>query len=173
MQVPDENLPPDFEDDDISAVADDETGSRADAGSAKPDAAAVTNTPNPATDKPTPSGASGDAAVLAVVDAAVSTGGDAGSIATSDAGSPADSGAPSVSAAGVCGGETPHGCYTPQADNPSGCPPQIHEQSAFYPPLDEWEACESPFYQPCNYTKPGGGEASCSCDLGLHWLCSY
>ena len=84
---------------------------------------------------------------------------------TSDAGS---------AGSGSCSGSTPHGCYVAQSDNPMGCPPQIHEQSAYYPPMAEWEACSSPYYRPCNYTKPtGGAPAHCDCDLGLHWLCTY
>jgi hypothetical protein len=97
---------------------------------------------------------------------------DAGS-GTTDAGKVAgDAGA--TTGAGSCSGATPHGCYVPESDNPTGCPPQIHEQSAFYPPMDEWVACSSPFYARCNYTKPtGGAPAHCECDLGLHWLCTY
>lgn len=54
-----------------------------------------------------------------------------------------------------------------------GCPAQIHEQSEFYPPLEEWEACSSPYYTACIYMRPDASEANCSCDLGLHWLCTY
>ncbi|MFM2421386.1 MAG: hypothetical protein RL385_6109, partial [Pseudomonadota bacterium] len=60
-----------------------------------------------------------------------------------------------------------------KAGNPAGCPAQIHEQSAGYPPLNEWVACSSPNYVPCVYFRQDGTEANCSCDLGLHWLCSY
>lgn len=80
---------------------------------------------------------------------------------------------PDASGVGVCGGATPHGCYVAKPDNPMGCPPQIHEQSAPYPPAAEWVACSSPNYVPCYYTRPSGGDANCSCDLGLHWLCTY
>jgi len=97
---------------------------------------------------------------------------DAGS-GTTDAGEGAGDGGATTSA-GSCSGATPHGCYVPESDNPTGCPPQIHEQSAYYPPRDEWVACSSPYYARCNYTKPGGGApAHCECDLGLHWLCTY
>jgi hypothetical protein len=95
---------------------------------------------------------------------------------TPDAGSKSDAGKADsgTSSAGECGGATPHGCFVPESDNPEGCPPQIHEQSAFYPPMDEWEACSSRYYTACKYTKPGGGApAHCECDLGLHWLCTY
>jgi hypothetical protein len=96
---------------------------------------------------------------------------DAGS-SQKDAGKGASDAA--ASGAGSCSGATPHGCYVPESDNPMGCPPQIHEQSAFYPPMDEWVACSSPYYTACNYTKPtGGAPAHCECDLGLHWLCTY
>lgn len=80
---------------------------------------------------------------------------------------------PGAGAAGVCEGATPHGCYVAAADNPMGCPPQIHEQSAYYPPMDEWVECSSPWYTACNYTKPEGGTANCMCDTGVHWLCTY
>jgi hypothetical protein len=84
-----------------------------------------------------------------------------------------DAGATDAGTAGVCAGSTPHGCYKPKAGNPAGCPAQIHEQSAGYPPVDEWVACSSPYYVPCVYLRQDGTEANCSCDLGLHWLCSY
>lgn len=103
---------------------------------------------------------------------------DAGS--SRDAGSARDAGArdaggdASSSTAGTCSGSTPHGCYVPDPDNHENCPPQIHEQSAYYPPQDEWVECSSPNYQRCNYIKPtGGAPAYCACDLGLHWLCTY
>jgi hypothetical protein len=100
--------------------------------------------------------------------------GTGGTGADVDASTPpvADAGADPGGAA-VCAGDTPHGCYVPKTDNPMGCPPQIHEQSAGYPPQNEWVACSSPNYVPCNYDKPSGGTANCSCDLGLHWLCTY
>jgi hypothetical protein len=100
------------------------------------------------------------------------TGGVAGNAMPHDGGVDA-SNEPDASGTGVCGGATPHGCYVPKPDNPMGCPPQIHEQSAGYPPANEWVACSSPNYVPCNYTRPSGGDANCSCDLGLHWLCAY
>ena len=117
-----------------------------------------------------------------------------GSVPTKlDAGASADAGTPSAStpdastpprdagglsdagaSVGQCAGDTPHGCYVPQSDNPDGCPPQIHEQSSYYPPMSEWVACSSPFYVSCNYQKPGASALShCECDLGLHWLCTY
>jgi hypothetical protein len=76
--------------------------------------------------------------------------------------------------AGTCSGSTPHGCYVAASDNDKDCPPQIHEQSEYYPPRDEWVECSSPYYERCNYAKPTGGAAAhCECDLGLHWLCTY
>jgi len=149
---------------DVSAPDDDtatgEPDARVDAG----------NAPRPAPQ--VDSGVRADSGAGTPVDAGTPTGtadaavgaADAGSVSTSDGG---------ASGPGVCGGTTPHGCYTPKADNPMGCPPQIFEQSAFYPPFEEWKGCSSPFYEPCNYVKPEGGEANCSCDLGLHWLCTY
>jgi|GEM_PF-4674139 hypothetical protein len=101
--------------------------------------------------------------------------GSAGATATAGAASAGSGGSVSAGAAGggVCGGSTPHGCYVAAADNPMGCPPQIHEQSAYYPPTDEWVSCSSPWFTPCNYTKPEGGTANCACDSGVHWLCTY
>lgn len=97
----------------------------------------------------------------------------ASSDAASDAtATPNDAGGGDASP-GACAGNTPHGCWPPKAGNPMGCPAQIHEQSEFYPPLDEWEACSSPYYEPCIYMRPDNTEANCSCDLGLHWLCTY
>ena len=110
------------------------------------------------------------------VDAATSEkdagGGTRDASSTKDAASPKDANLTDPSSA--CSGDTPHGCYVARDDNPTGCPAQIHEQSAFYPPMDEWVACSSPYYTPCNYKKPNGGDdAHCECDLGLHWLCTY
>jgi hypothetical protein len=73
----------------------------------------------------------------------------------------------------ACDGSTPHGCYQAALDNPKGCPPQIHEQSSGYPPLDEWTGCEAPWYVPCVYRRPDGSDASCVCDLSFHWICAY
>jgi hypothetical protein len=90
----------------------------------------------------------------------------------SDAGATGDASEPT--APGTCGGTTPHGCYTPHADNPAGCGAQIFEQSAFYPPLEEWMGCGTvQAYQTCNYDTPDGKVANCVCDTGLHWLCTY
>ena len=92
---------------------------------------------------------------------------------TKDAASPKDA-ATTTDPSSSCSGDTPHGCYVARDNNPMGCPDQIHEQSQFYPPMDEWVACSSPYYTACNYAKPDGGDdAHCECDLGLHWLCTY
>jgi hypothetical protein len=77
-----------------------------------------------------------------------------------------------TTAAGTCAGETPHGCFVPKADNPSTCPTQMIEQSAEYPPMDEWVACPSNGLT-CVFDVPGGMTANCSCDLTVHWLCDY
>jgi hypothetical protein len=74
---------------------------------------------------------------------------------------------------GSCSGATPHGCYRAKAGNDPNCPAQIFEQSAYYPPMSEWKGCSSPLYQACVYLRPDGSEANCSCDFGLHWLCTY
>ncbi len=95
-----------------------------------------------------------------------------GDAAISDGSTTGDANSPSVMT-GTCGGSTPHGCWPPKAGNPMGCPPQIHEQSEYYPPLDEWVSCESPYYERCVYLRPDGTEAYCACDLGVHWLCTY
>lgn len=74
---------------------------------------------------------------------------------------------------GVCGGDTPHGCFTPQASNTADCPPQIPEQTeGFVVPLNEWVPCGVPG-NVCNYDKPQGGVANCFCDTGVHWICTY
>lgn len=100
-----------------------------------------------------------------------------------DASSTADASVPDANAQGdagsvpngnLCpGSATPHGCYKAKAGNDPKCPAQIFEQSAFYPPMNEWKGCESPWYQACNYVRPDGTDANCSCDFGLHWLCTY
>ena len=93
-------------------------------------------------------------------------------------------GTPGTDAGGVseCGGATPHGCYVPQPGNHPLCPPQTPEQSAFYPPADEWKGCNgimpnAPFggdpEASCSYEGPAGETATCLCDTGLHWLCAY
>lgn len=75
---------------------------------------------------------------------------------------------------GLCPGDAkPHGCYKAKAGNDPKCPAQIYEQSAAYPPFEEWKGCDAPYYKACIYLRPDGSEANCSCDLGLHWLCSY
>jgi hypothetical protein len=85
-------------------------------------------------------------------------------------------------AAGTCGGATLHGCYVPQPNNHPMCPPQSPEQSAFYPPMDEWHGCNgimpaAPFGgdpdASCSYKGPTGQVPTCLCDTGLHWLCTY
>jgi hypothetical protein len=141
-----------------------------------------------ATDAGSTDGGAGDAGTTdgGVSDAGVSDAGttDAGTTdaGTTDAGASdagasdagtGDAGTGDAGSAGVCGGSTPHGCYKAKAGNPTGCPAQIHEQSASYPPVSEWVACSSPSYVPCVYFRQDGTEANCSCDLGLHWLCSY
>lgn len=99
---------------------------------------------------------------------------DAGDASRDAGGNTRDAGGDSASGAGTCSGSTPHGCYVAASDNDKDCPPQIHEQSEYYPPRDEWVECSSPNYERCNYAKPtGGAPAYCSCDLGLHWLCMY
>jgi hypothetical protein len=74
---------------------------------------------------------------------------------------------------GLCAGGAPHGCYKAKAGNDPNCPAQMPEQSGFYPPMSEWKGCSSPLYQACVYLRPDGSEANCSCDFGLHWLCTY
>jgi hypothetical protein len=93
--------------------------------------------------------------------------------AISDAASATKDGSSPEAGTGTCAGSTPHGCWPAKADNPMGCPPQIHEQSTFYPPTEEWVDCSSPFYEPCNYVRPDGTDGHCECDLGVHWLCTY
>jgi hypothetical protein len=99
--------------------------------------------------------------------------GDAATANDSASRSDASSSPDATTGPGACGGKTPHGCWPPKAGNPMGCPAQIHEQSEFYPPVEEWEACSSPYYTACIYMRPDNTEANCSCDLGLHWLCTY
>jgi hypothetical protein len=81
-----------------------------------------------------------------------------------------------------CGGATPHGCYVPQPGNHPMCPAHTPEQSAFYPPMSEWHGCNGimpaqPFGQDpaasCSYKGPQGMVATCLCDTGAHWLCTY
>ncbi|HEX2676306.1 MAG TPA: hypothetical protein VHM19_06690 [Polyangiales bacterium] len=81
-----------------------------------------------------------------------------------------------------CGGSTPHGCYVAQPGNHPMCPPNTPEQSAYYPPMNEWNGCNGimpaqPFGQDptasCSYKGPMGQVATCLCDTGLHWLCTY
>jgi len=74
---------------------------------------------------------------------------------------------------GMCAGETPHGCYTPDAANTDECPAQIPEQTeGFVVPLEEWVPCGTPGNS-CVYNKPDGGAADCWCDTGVHWICNY
>ena len=104
------------------------------------------------------------------------TGGIIGDGGTSSGGTPPETGGSDTggsTSTGVCGGDTPHGCYTPKPGNPSGCPPQIPEQSGLFPTPDEKERCTSLPYVPCYYEKPGGGEANCRCNLGENWICAY
>jgi hypothetical protein len=130
-----------------------------------PDAAVLSDaSQRDATAMPDGSG-SGDAASDAASAGDASSSTDA---VVSDASKP-DASTPS----GVCGGSTPHGCWPAKAGNPMGCPAQMPEQSDFYPPLEEWKGCASPFYEACIYLRPDGSEGNCSCDLGLHWLCTY
>jgi hypothetical protein len=110
---------------------------------------------------------SDSAAAIAINDAAPIS-----DAATSDGSATGDANSPGATT-GTCGGSTPHGCWPAKAGNPLGCPAQIHEQSEYYPPLEEWVSCESPFYERCNYLRPDGSEAYCACDLGVHWLCTY
>jgi hypothetical protein len=73
-----------------------------------------------------------------------------------------------------CSGDTPHGCYTPKAGNPDGCPEQIFEQSAEYPPASEWMGCgDAMANDTCEYDTPEGEVANCWCDLNVHWTCDY
>lgn len=81
-----------------------------------------------------------------------------------------------------CAGDTPHGCYAAQSGNHPMCPPNTPEQSAFYPPAEEWNGCNgiepaAPFggdpEASCSYAGPAGEIATCLCDTGLHWLCTY
>ena len=62
------------------------------------------------------------------------------------------------------------------------CPAHTPEQSAFYPPQNEWDGCngimpQTPFggddMASCSYKGPKGEVARCVCDTGLHWLCTY
>jgi hypothetical protein len=99
-----------------------------------------------------------------------SSGGAASGGDTATGGAPPNTGG-APTPPGECAGDTPHGCYIPKADNPRACPPQIHEQSAFYPPPSEWEACSVPGGS-CVYEKPGGGDANCRC-IVTNWLCEY
>jgi len=82
----------------------------------------------------------------------------------------------------ACAGDTPHGCYVAQSGNHPMCPPHTPEQSAFYPPAEEWAGCNGiepavPFggdpEASCSYDGPAGEVATCLCDTGLHWLCTY
>jgi hypothetical protein len=81
-----------------------------------------------------------------------------------------------------CAGATPHGCYIAQSGNHPMCPANTPEQSAYYPPMAEWNGCNGimpaqPFGQDpmasCSYKGPAGQIATCLCDTGLHWLCTY
>ena len=68
---------------------------------------------------------------------------------------------------GVCGGDTPHGCYSLAPNQIAECP----EQSPELP----WK------YAGCNGVAPAaacsyqnaGKMFDCICDTGVHWLCFY
>lgn len=105
---------------------------------------------------------------------------DGGASASGDAS--ASGGASGLGDAGVCDGVTPHGCYAPQPGNHPLCPAQSPEQSAFYPPREEWKGCNgikptAPFggdpAASCSYKSDAGMTATCLCDTGVHWLCTY
>jgi len=128
-------------------------------------------------------GMTGEIADAGGVTAAGGSGGTAGASAA-DAGGmiAADAGGAGDGGALPCGGDTPHGCYVPQAGNHPMCPPHTPEQSAFYPPAEEWNGCNgimpaAPFggdpEASCSYAGPAGEVATCLCDTGLHWLCTY
>jgi hypothetical protein len=126
----------------------------------------------PAQDPRSDASARGDSAVDVAMTSDAAIVGDAaspGNRSTTPDGSSPDA----ATGTGTCGGATPHGCWPPKAGNPEGCPAQIHEQSEFYPPLEEWVECSSPFYERCVYLRPDRTEADRACDLGVHWLCTY
>jgi hypothetical protein len=123
-----------------------------------------------------PANASAGAPALGGGAGGAPAGGAGGSVAVAEgAGSGGAGGASGTMNAGEkCNDETPHGCYTPMADNPDGCPEQIFEQSAEYPPAAEWMGCGMAMANDtCYYETPDGEMANCWCDLNVHWTCDY
>jgi hypothetical protein len=118
-------------------------------------------------------GAAGDVSSAGTGAAGTGTAG-TGTAGTGTAGTgTAGTGTAGTGGPGVCGGETPHGCYTPVSTNTAECPEQIPEQTEGpVVPLPEWVSCGTPA-NVCKYTKPSGGEANCFCDTGVHWICTY
>lgn len=120
-------------------------------------------------------GGTGGAAATGGSRASAGTGGAAGSSAAGTGGDPSPTDdAGTVDTPGVCAGETPHGCYTPDPANTAECPPQIPEQTeGWIVPGNEWTACGTPG-NVCSYDKPDGtGNPNCFCDTGVHWICAY
>jgi hypothetical protein len=78
---------------------------------------------------------------------------------------------------GPCVGDAPHGCFQLSADSPSGCPVHAPELPDGVPPSDQWDLCNglSIFLsgQTCIWNGPTNHSASCLCDGGLHWTCTY
>lgn len=128
-------------------------------------------------------GAGGDAQDAGGVGAASAGGtGGVGAAGSGSAGATGGAGDAGDNGALACAGDAPHGCYVAQSGNHPMCPPTTPEQSAYYPPLEEWNGCNgimpaAPFggdpAASCSYRGPAGEIATCLCDTGLHWLCTY
>jgi hypothetical protein len=95
---------------------------------------------------------------------------DAGSTPDTDSGRPDET--------GTCGGDTPHGCFTPQADNADGCPSAIPEvPTSLFGQRPSCDGSATTLTTVCSYDGPRGGSnsgvANCVCDVGERWLCVY
>lgn len=92
---------------------------------------------------------------------------------------PADAGSTPTNpgtGAGACNDKTPHGCFTPAADNQKGCPALSPEIPLGYPSIDQWDLCNGGAVgagATCVWNGPNGATATCICDTGAHWLCAY
>jgi hypothetical protein len=81
---------------------------------------------------------------------------------------PADNGGPVTGEnGGVCGGDTPHGCYSLAPDQLPDCPEQSPELPWKYAGCNGLAPAQA-----CTYQN-AGKMFDCICDTGVHWLCFY
>jgi len=87
-----------------------------------------------------------------------------------DAASANDSGSTSP---GSCAGATPHGCFTPDSDNPDSCPARTPEVGNGG--LGSLGGCDDGAVElgtSCDYVR-SRDTATCLCIVGGRWLCNY